>query len=232
MNAFIGRWSGLLLGSLLGIVFSSALAIGWHFVSKFETVINKPWLLYSYVFIFTEITFISLGYIFGSLIHKLDEEAKEDPLTQIPNRRIFEPAIKSIVEKGPTIMLLIDLDKFKLVNDQLGHLTGDSALAIVGKIIQKNIRQGDVCARFGGDEFAVLLPKARLSNAYAVAQRLLTEINAAISEIHQSCGVSIGIGAVEQGNKATTLIELADNALYHAKESGGKTIRHLTSPGF
>jgi diguanylate cyclase (GGDEF)-like protein len=172
---------------------------------------------------------LSLRYfhVLGSLIKKLNGQAMADPLTNIPNRRLFEPALKAILSRGPTAILMIDLDNFKDVNDQLGHQTGDIVLIEVGKVIQNGIRHGDICARFGGDEFVVILPNADLSAAYKVGQRLLTELNKTVAEVHPNCGASIGIGAVESNEDPAQIIKLADDALYQAKESGGKTIRHL-----
>jgi diguanylate cyclase (GGDEF)-like protein len=230
----IRPWTGLLIGTLLALV----APLGWLAISSFsndftnvQTEISRNYPIYLYLLISTEIVFASLGYALVALIQKLEGQALLDPLTQVPNRRFFDVALKKMISLGPTIMLLIDIDHFKDINDQLGHLTGDEALAKIGKIIKKNTRNNDICARYGGDEFALILsnqPKPpTLAEAYVVARRLLKELNSEIVQIHHNCAASIGIGMVDQEEDPTTLIEFADNALYAAKQAGGKTIKHL-----
>ncbi|APU18015.1 MULTISPECIES: diguanylate cyclase [Actinoalloteichus] len=132
--------------------------------------------------------------------------------------------------KNPTAVLLLDLDHFKRVNDDLGHLAGDSVLAAVALLLRTNIRRGDLVGRFGGEEFVILLPATGSSEAEAIAQRVRRSVAAlrvplttADGSPHELVGltVSIGVATTQRfGYELPDLLAAADSALLAAKGSG------------
>ncbi|MGN6188094.1 MAG: GGDEF domain-containing protein, partial [Conexibacter sp.] len=111
------------------------------------------------------------------LIARLSDAARTDPLTQLPNRRGFRELLDLEVERArrsgaPMTVLAADLDHFKDVNDRAGHHVGDAVLQQVAELLREGVRQLDVAARIGGEEFAVILPGADAQEAFAVAERL------------------------------------------------------------
>lgn len=166
--------------------------------------------------------------------HRIESEqldknrARTDSLTGIANRRIFMDQVEQCIlyfnkmKKGFSV-LIIDVDDFKMINDEHGHGKGDQVLVSVGRTLLDSIRDGDLVARIGGDEFGVVLPSTSGQDATAVAQRILDRVRSGDGTMGGvSCRVSIGIAAAGEG--ATTraeILELADASLYRAK-SGGK----------
>jgi len=160
--------------------------------------------------------------------------AMTDPLTGLSNRNSFmtdlDRAIKVArrYELGVSLMI-IDLDKFKQVNDNHGHPAGDQLLKNVAAILTNKIREADQCARLGGDEFAVILGGVtNKRTANKIAQKLITQIGK--DEHYQNfkieIGASIGIAHFpEDANNALDLIKCADDALYCAKDEGRNTVR-------
>ena len=151
------------------------------------------------------------------------EAALRDPLTGLGNRRAFQAALAAALARPTTeaALLLLDLDRFKHINDSLGHPVGDTLLRLVAKRLRASLRAGDILVRLGGDEFAVLLPRAE--GADVLAERLVDLLSRPyLVEGHlANIGVSIGIAlapadAVEGG----LLLRRADLALYAAKAAG------------
>ena len=157
----------------------------------------------------------------------LRHRALHDPLTGMPNRALFydrlEQALASFRrESVPFSVMLLDLDRFKEVNDTLGHQTGDLVLRHVTEQLRPILREVDTLARWGGDEFGLVLPKADLRQALGIAGRMQDALNAPL--IAQGFRLtpqgSIGIAACpDHGTDAETLLEHADIALYIAKRS-------------
>jgi diguanylate cyclase (GGDEF)-like protein len=160
--------------------------------------------------------------------------AHHDAITELPNRVLFtmqlEQAAREIINSGRTLALLfLDLDRFKQVNDTLGHPAGDALLEMVGQRLRNCVRETDVVARFGGDEFAVL---QRSINHPDDAEGLARRIIASISEPYDLAGrpanISASVGIVvssEPHVTSDTLLKDADLALYQAKAQGGATYR-------
>ena len=128
-------------------------------------------------------------------------------------------------------MIFLDLDRFKLVNDKFGHAMGDRLLQAVAKRLQECLQRGDTLSRFGGDEFAVLLPTVHTRrHAAAVAGRLLEGLQAPFvmdgSELDIAASAGIALYP-EAGNTARAMIQNADMAMYHAKGDGRRRLRVL-----
>ena len=160
--------------------------------------------------------------------------ALHDPLTELPNRRFFtELAQKSIAHavrsQDRFAMLALDLDNFKLVNDMYGHAGGDAVLGVVAQRITATLRESDVCARFGGDEFAILESyTAQPSQAIALAERLLEALQVPVLFDGVEIPVSVSIGVAlfpDDGKTVEELLRNADTAMYRAKADGKSTCR-------
>lgn len=161
----------------------------------------------------------------------LHQQAFYDPLTQLPNRALFleqlKQAIRQIRRPGEPdfAVMFLDVDAFKEVNDNLGHLAGDALLMEVSRRLQICIRPGDVVARLGGDEFAILLASANQSTAMMVAQRIQQTMARPFDLLGQRVDITVSIGiALCQSDLAdqsdTALLENADIAMYRAKKRG------------
>jgi|GEM_PF-3506657 len=156
---------------------------------------------------------------------RLSWEASHDTLTGLANRRAFNQRLEKVVQEStPTILLFLDLDRFKLVNDTAGHAIGDELLKRISEIFQEYFRDGDFIARLGGDEFAVILEHCPLEKARELAQELCTRIEQFPFPWQDrifTVGVSIGLSQVYQSdNSPSNVIERADAACYSAKQTG------------
>jgi diguanylate cyclase (GGDEF)-like protein len=159
------------------------------------------------------------------------KRADRDPLTGFFNHRYLhermgEEVVRSQRGKRPLSVLMLDLDDFKLVNDTFGHLFGDKVLTWVAELIRATLRLSDVPARYGGDEFAVILPDTDLDEARRAAERILDAFRdrpfVGESRGPVPIGASIGIATYPgDGRNATELIAAADRALYRVKRDGG-----------
>lgn len=156
------------------------------------------------------------------------KESSIDFLTGIPNRRHFDETLASMVRDTTDSLsiLLVDIDHFKKFNDEHGHLIGDNVLRLVAKMIKKNVKGKDIVCRFGGEEFAVILPETLLSGALSVAENIRGYFSKkslrAVAE-GKDLGVltvSIGAACYSPGESPKDLLRRADRALYHAKNTG------------
>lgn len=162
---------------------------------------------------------------------QLQELAAHDSLTGLYNRRHFNDILTQLFAESARYQtdltcMMIDLDNFKRVNDTLGHQTGDLLLQLTARAIKDSTRESDVAVRYGGDEFAVLLPRTTPEDARASAERLLQRFRETIQrELPEASIASLSIGLAsrvrEQPATAKALMQLADEALYLAK-AGGK----------
>lgn len=160
---------------------------------------------------------------------ELQRQANTDMLTGIANRRYFFERLHYEVNRskrynGQLSMLLIDLDHLKQTNDQLGHKAGDELICRAVEVLKQGVRETDTLARFGGDEFAVLMPETVLSVAADVAQRLCDEAQQtpAIEEAASKLGFSIGVATCTDSGEE--MVSSADKALYQAKAAGRGTV--------
>ncbi len=159
-----------------------------------------------------------------------------DPLTQIYNRRFFMNRAEAYYQRAlrdqkSLSFLFIDIDFFKKVNDNYGHLFGDEVLKIIAKIISESVRPLDICCRFGGEEFLILLYETNNEQAVLVGNRIREKIQNLVFEENRDfkCTVSVGVysGLPESEKNIQHFIDNADQALYRAKESGRNRVMSL-----
>ncbi len=161
---------------------------------------------------------------------QLQKMALTDPLTKLGNRATFDMTIKQAAASSqrsefPYSLLMVDLDHFKAFNDNYGHQTGDTVLRAVADAIKDSARDADICCRYGGEEFAIILPDTTAHNAEVLAKRIHRNV-ARVSKTQPSgrmpITVSIGISCTDNHRNIspTQLIEQADRALYLAKANG------------
>jgi diguanylate cyclase (GGDEF)-like protein len=165
----------------------------------------------------------------------LQAQLLHDPLTGLPNRVLvmdrIGQALRDTERRGvPAVVMFIDLDKFKVVNDELGHAAGDLALIAFGQLVQESLRPGDTVARLGGDEFVVLCLECTSADGEDVARRILhaiveTPIAAGLPPLRASIGISV---SDDTEMSPDVLIAQADTAMYAAKRSGGGTYALFT----
>ena len=167
---------------------------------------------------------------------KLSEQANVDKLTQLYNRRFFDIRLKeessnAVKYKKDLGLILIDLDNFKTYNDTFGHLTGDKLLREISALIRTNTRNDDLSFRYGGDEFAILLPHCGINIASRVADKLVRLVaNHSFSAVDGSDlgRVTISCGVASQAEDHQSLVEMADDCLLAAKRAGKGLVRATT----
>ena len=153
--------------------------------------------------------------------------AGTDSLTGLPNQRASHETLQRMVAQSnrtgqPLSVLLLDLDRFKQVNDVFGHAAGDSVLAAVGVTLRSSIRDADFCGRFGGEEFIALLPDTDLAGAGIAAEKIRAGVEAVqVPSVKREITISIGVASAPvHGTDVEAVSRLADRALYTAKEAG------------
>lgn len=166
---------------------------------------------------------------------ELSHAATMDPLTSLFNRRYFATRIEEEIERARRYslelsLLLIDVDDFKRLNDELGHLAGDYLLRQIAEVLKRSVRVFDVCTRYGGEEFAILMPGSGVNNALIVAERIRSRVEQASREAgplpaHMRITVSLGLATLASDASPQELIARADRALYRAKAEGKNCVR-------
>lgn len=151
--------------------------------------------------------------------------ATTDPLTRLHNRRMGVTRLEYEVERShrtgsPLTVLMCDLDNFKQLNDQHGHLQGDQALRATADVLRRTLRKTDTICRYGGEEFMVVLPDTAPSDAAVLATRLFVAVEARGTDLHLPVTVSIGLTTLRPDDTAETLLSRADQALYASKSTG------------
>ncbi len=160
------------------------------------------------------------------LLHIAERNAVTDALTGLGNRHwmqdMFErELIRVRTDRGRLCLMMADVDRFKDINDKLGHIIGDRILAAIADAFREFLRPSDLIARFGGDEFAILLPGLSLAEATATAERLRENL-VSYSDPSLPSGVTISIGLTEaaESDDLDCLLQRADAAMYDAKDQG------------
>ena len=171
------------------------------------------------------------------VFQKLQQQSITDGLTGIKTRRFFWEALSSEWKRAsrsgrPFSVVLIDLDKFKEVNDSLGHLEGDLVLARIGRLLEQKCRQSNVVARYGGDEFIILMPETGIEQAQVLAERLrLWVATDPMLEDHKITG-SFGVASFPvHGFSMEDIIRVADAGIYVSKHAGGNQVSTAESLG-
>jgi diguanylate cyclase (GGDEF)-like protein/putative nucleotidyltransferase with HDIG domain len=166
----------------------------------------------------------------AQLYAQLEQKSRIDGLTGLFNRRHFEERLNEEVSRHSRYgnmfsIFMIDLDNFKAYNDTYGHPAGDILLGQIGKIIKSSVRNVDHAFRYGGDEFVVILPQTARDDAHVVAERVRGQIAVEMEKKVITVTCSIGLASYPtDGAVANELVNAADNALYHAKRTGGNRI--------
>jgi diguanylate cyclase (GGDEF)-like protein len=161
---------------------------------------------------------------------QLEEISVRDPLTQLYNRRYLfqrmQEEIASIADGRTLSVLMIDLDGFKRVNDETGHMRGDALLKEIANALVKSCRGSDVAARYGGDEFVILLPGTAGERATQVAERIaqaIREVGLRFDAKRPVTG-SVGLAEAMRDEEVASLLRRADQNAYRAKQSGGNRV--------
>lgn len=170
-------------------------------------------------------------------LDEMEQLSRIDPLTQLANRREGTRALEAASQQAiqteqQFAVLLCDLDRFKEINDLFGHDCGDEVLRVVARTLRDAARLGDCVARWGGEEFLVVLPETRLADAIWVAERLRTAVNQVHCEWqgqYMMPTISIGVAVRQTDQTIDQVIKAADQALYQAKHLGRNLVWFIAS---
>lgn len=172
------------------------------------------------------------------MLMRLYRESTQDPLTGMINRRVLmkrlTAEIERVMEGGPSFCIqMFDLDRFKRINDNHGHLVGDAVLQTTATLLQKGLRKDDIVARFGGEEFVAVLPDCASADAVAIAERIRQSCRetrvAAPDGASIQLSTSVGVTEYEAGEAIEATLNRVDEALYKAKELGRNRVVHRQS---
>jgi diguanylate cyclase (GGDEF)-like protein len=183
---------------------------------------------------------IALAMVSLRLREELESQSVRDPLTGLYNRRVLEAALQREILRArrkchPLSVVFLDLDHFKIFNDTFGHAAGDAVLVSMGKMFQGFFRGEDVVCRYGGEEFAIVMPEARPEDAAARAETLRAKAEQLAIHFEDRkldrVTLSIGIAAYPQhGSTPEDLLRAADECLYRSKSAGRNRVTVAESP--
>lgn len=166
----------------------------------------------------------------------LKEQARHDGLTGLLNQRTFFNELRKELSRGkrqgyPVVLVYFDVDGFKAINDSEGHRAGDTILVNIAKAVKNTIRQGEIVARYGGDEFCVILPDSTEEEATILSKRICEEIHDLLDRRELSCSMGIAVSDPDNSFDAEKLVQLADKAMYEAKKDKGNSIKTAVIDG-
>lgn len=238
--------SSSLLQKLITVVYSSTVLFllgRSYYAMKFEIELRLSSTEFFNVGLFLMLYLVMFAGGIGFILldkEKMDQEIKKaayfDGLTQILNRRTFILRSKEIIslsaKKGEKVScLMIDIDNFKKINDEHGHHIGDVVLVHFANTVKKSLRDNDLFGRYGGDEFAILLPRSNEEQSTLIAERLRQVIEDSIVEVNPEIKYTISVGVAtiipDRQTEVDFLYKLSDNALYLAKEQGKNCVAML-----
>jgi len=232
----IGRGKYLMVGSMMMVIGVLAIRVT-NAVFKPDDITSMlhqtPTQVLTFFIVFISLILSSNGFVL--MIKERADEcilmiAMKDRLTGIWNRVRLEEEIQKEIERSeryghPASLIILDIDFFKKINDQFGHRTGDLVLKEFCLVVKRCIRTTDVLARWGGEEFVVLLPNSGFSHATSLAERIRAAIEK--HEFHQGLRIttSLGFSSCQAGDTLDSWLERADKALYRAKSSGRNCVK-------
>lgn len=217
---FLIGWSPLLTVTVLGSLQLYGFFPGWAWVADAALAAGA-----------FEAVVLSLGLAErNSLLRQERDRARVladlDGLTGLLNRRAWNERMLPLDERvrqgkgGPLVLLFLDLDHFKQVNDRFGHATGDAALRLLADVLRRTVRRDEFIGRYGGEEFVVALPGTDGLHALEVAERIRNEFRESAATLAEGLSVSIGLAHLQAGEDVARVLERADAALYSAKAAG------------
>lgn len=167
-----------------------------------------------------------------SQVNYFMDQSNIDELTMLANRRMLNDTLEKWSKNNRTfVIVMIDLDHFKAVNDTYGHSVGDEVLKFFAREMQIETRIQDICCRLGGEEFAILFPETTIDEAYQIVNQLRQKVERTISPCGTSITFSAGISSFGMTNNVAKLLELADQALYMAKRNGRNQVKVIIKDG-
>ncbi len=218
----------------VGILLSILSAISWYIAESVAKVELHSFLLLWNTMVRLTV-FLIVIYLVSNLRNAYEQEkklARIDGLTKIYNRRYFVDILKieskrAIRYQRCLTLVYFDVDNFKAVNDRLGHAQGDKLLCLIAQIVQIAIRKSDIVARFGGDEFALLLPETDYQEAQVVLKRIQQQLLAAAQANAFNVGFSMGaITFTDLPDSIDAMLEQVDNLMYQVKHHGKNSLNH------
>ena len=188
--------------------------------------------------LFSQLVGASIGNI--KLFEKVQRQATTDGLTGLVNHKTFYDTLEKELWRsrrygGQIILLMVDIDNLKKVNDQYGHRAGDKVIREIGRRIKECIRQIDTAARYGGDEFAVILINTTLMGAKVVAQRMVEMVSSSMVTCQKEnipLSISVGLAEYNGGSTPEDITSRSDQALYEAKKAGKNNVKIFNPPNY
>ena len=237
----LGKPSRAVIYAVAGAALSLAESVGLLFVRELNGAppvtleLLQQRVTYLYVFVTTAIIMASVGFVLGRQTDRLAALSVTDVLTGLPNRRALRQRLTAEIERAarygsPVSLLILDIDGLKRINDERGHGAGDRLIRRVAASIAHTLRRSDLGARWGGDEFAIVMPNASPAAAQHLAERLMAHLREQqTDDTDAPVTVSIGIATFDPASNSDPNIErlarAADDALFAAKRSGRNRIR-------
>ncbi len=211
----------VLLSLLIATIHMVNSYLGVYWLKQNDVIVSE-W-IYSSMFL---VTSVLIAYHATKVSSKIKRLAATDPLTKLNNRRYFMKQLTIEFERCrryaySSCIVLIDLDNFKKVNDDYGHEAGDKTLCLMAECLMKNCRTSDSCARWGGEEFIMMLSHTDEQGALVVAERLLAEFSSEMPEGYDfKCTFSAGIANLSKADSLDGALREVDLQLYKAKDAG------------
>jgi diguanylate cyclase (GGDEF)-like protein len=227
-GAYAAAGAALSLGAPLGLLLLRASQCGEASAAFLQRELLRDSVAYLYVSLSTLVAFAGFGYVLGLQADRLIELSTRDALTGLHNRRALFERLAQELQRArryaqPISLLLIDVDGLKSLNDRNGHRAGDAALRMVAEAVRSGSRASDLCARWGGDEFAVLAPSTAAEAGMRMAERVRLLVESGSSPGGSRVTASLGVSTIEPGTAVTepeSFVRAADAALYRAKNAG------------